>query len=133
MIVIVLVAMFFCHIIDDYYLQGILASMKQRNWWEKNAPDKMYRKDYLMALIEHAFSWTCSIHIPILIYCLVIDSDKNPFYYFIYVAVFLLDWFLHTLIDDAKANQHRINLIQDQILHFIQIFATWFVYFLGWV
>ena len=130
MIVIVLVAMLFCHIIDDFKMQGILASMKQRNWWKENASDKMYRKDYLMALIEHAFSWTCAIHIPVLIYCLATDSYKNPV---IYVVVFLFDWFLHALIDDAKANKYRINLIQDQILHFIQIFLTWFLYFLSWV
>lgn len=128
MIIIVLVAMFFCHIIDDYKMQGILASMKQRDWWKENAPDEMYRKDYLMALIEHAFSWTCSIHIPVLIYSLAVDSYKSPF---IYVMMFAIDWFLHTIIDNTKANQHRINLIRDQILHFIQILATWFVYFLS--
>ena len=33
-----LLLMIFLHIVDDYYLQGILASMKQRGWWEKNAP-----------------------------------------------------------------------------------------------
>ena len=101
MIIIVLVAMFFCHIIDDYKMQGILASMKQRDWWKENAPDEMYRKDYLMALIEHAFSWTCSIHIPVLIYSLAVDSYKSPF---IYVMMFAIDWFLHTIIDNAKAN-----------------------------
>lgn len=33
----VLLAMVFCHIVDDYYLQGWLASAKQRKWWEENA------------------------------------------------------------------------------------------------
>ena len=28
-----LLLMIFLHIIDDYKLQGILASMKQKNWW----------------------------------------------------------------------------------------------------
>ena len=27
-----LISMLFCHIIDDYCLQGILASMKQKSW-----------------------------------------------------------------------------------------------------
>lgn len=130
MIVIVLVAMMFCHIIDDYKMQGILASMKQKKWWEKNAPDKLYRKDYLMALAEHAFSWTCSIHIPVLIYCLATQTHKDAI---IYVVVFLFDWFLHAVIDNAKANQFKINLIQDQLLHIVQIFLTWFVYFLSWI
>lgn len=31
----------FCHIVDDYYLQGILAQLKCREWWGKNYPDEM--------------------------------------------------------------------------------------------
>lgn len=38
-----LLLMIFLHIVDDYYLQGILASMKQKEWWHKTAPEKMYR------------------------------------------------------------------------------------------
>ena len=30
-----LLFMVFLHIVDDYYLQGILASMKQKQWWLK--------------------------------------------------------------------------------------------------
>lgn len=33
-----LLLMIFCHIVDDYYLQGWLASAKQKKWWEENAP-----------------------------------------------------------------------------------------------
>lgn len=36
--------MIFCHIIDDYNLQGWLASAKQKEWWKKNAPEKLYEK-----------------------------------------------------------------------------------------
>lgn len=32
---ILLLCMLFCHIVDDYYLQGWLASAKQKSWWEK--------------------------------------------------------------------------------------------------
>jgi hypothetical protein len=35
-----LLLMIFLHIVDDYYLQGILASMKQKEWWHKTAPEK---------------------------------------------------------------------------------------------
>lgn len=130
MIVVVLVAMMFCHIIDDYKMQGILSLMKQKKWWKKNAPDKLYRQDYLMALAEHAFSWTCSIHIPVFIYCLATHTHKSAI---VYVVVFMFDWCLHAVIDNAKANQSKINLIQDQLLHIIQIFLTWFIYFLSWI
>ena len=33
----ILIGMFFLHIVDDYYLQGCLAQMKQQSWWEKSA------------------------------------------------------------------------------------------------
>lgn len=39
--------MIFFHIVDDYYLQGWLAHTKQKSWWEKNAPDELYKHDYV--------------------------------------------------------------------------------------
>ena len=45
--IILLLGMLFCHIVDDYYLQGWLASAKQKSWWEKNAPDELYKNDYI--------------------------------------------------------------------------------------
>lgn len=38
---------------------------------------------------------------------------------------YILNTLCHTYIDDLKANRHRINLIQDQLIHFGQIFITW--------
>ena len=38
-----LIIMVFLHIVDDYYLQGVLATMKQKDWWIKNAPNKKYK------------------------------------------------------------------------------------------
>lgn len=85
MILIVLTAMLFCHIIDDYYLQGWLATGKQKDWWKSNAPDELYRYDYIIALVEHAFSWTCTIHIPVLVYACLCQDFKNVH---IYIIVF---------------------------------------------
>ena len=59
--------MIFLHVVDDYYLQGILAQLKQKSWWEKNAPDPLYKNDYKVALVTHAFSWTFMIMLPITI------------------------------------------------------------------
>ena len=64
----IFILMVFCHIVDDYYLQGILASMKQRKWWIDNAPKKLYRHDYIAALVMHAFSWAFMIMLPIAAY-----------------------------------------------------------------
>ena len=42
--IVILIVMFFCHIVDDYYLQGCLANMKQATWWEQYGG--VYRNDY---------------------------------------------------------------------------------------
>lgn len=49
----IFLSMLFCHIIDDYKLQPpLLNALKQKEWWEKNAPDELYKHDYLMALLS---------------------------------------------------------------------------------
>ena len=53
--ILLLIGMLFFHIVDDYYLQGFLASAKQKSWWEKNNPNPLYKNDYIIALVEHAF------------------------------------------------------------------------------
>ena len=121
----VVFGMIFCHIVDDYYLQGILASMKQREWWEKNNPDPMYRNDYIAALLAHGFSWTFMIHVPIVVYAVISRFTINPV---LFLAVFLVNWPIHTITDDYKANKHTINLMQDQTIHFVQITVTCMIY-----
>ena len=112
----ILFAMIFAHIVDDYYLQGILAKMKQKKWWEENAPDKMYRYDYIVALITHAFSWSFMITVP----TLLVSNE------YIIMCIFIIgNTMLHAYIDDGKANKRRINLIVDQLCHMIQIIGLW--------
>lgn len=120
-----LIFMIFAHIIDDYYLQGWLASAKTKNWWEKNAPDKLYSKDYIMALFCHSLSWSIMVFLPILIYSLYNQIDLNWFY-----LVLPINLIIHAIIDDLKANKFKINLIIDQSIHFIQIFITWIMFVL---
>ena len=120
-ILLLIVAMIFFHIIDDYYLQGWLASAKQKEWWEKNAPNPLYKNDYIMALCEHAFSWTCMIYIPLLIYIkLYCNADMRAFI----IVSMALNCEIHAIVDDLKANQKKINLIQDQLVHIFQILIT---------
>ena len=45
-----LLLMIFFHIVDDYYLQGWLASAKQKEWWKQNAPQCLYQYDYIWAI-----------------------------------------------------------------------------------
>lgn len=124
MILFLLLLMLFLHIVDDFYLQGILAKMKQREWWEKVAPDSLYRNDYKMALVEHAFSWTFMIMIPVMIFWTCVDLNRTRdivlFGYW-----FIINVINHAMIDHAKANKHTINLIQDQCLHIMWVVVTW--------
>lgn len=120
-----LIFMIFAHITDDYYLQGWLASAKTKNWWEKNAPNKLYSKDYIMALFCHSLSWSIMVFLPILIYSLYNQIDLNWFY-----LVLPINLIIHAVIDDLKANKFKINLIIDQCIHFIQIFITWIIFVL---
>lgn len=120
----ILLAMLFCHIVDDYYLQGILASMKQKKWWKENAPDKLYEYDYLAALIMHGFSWAFMIMLPIAIACGLEIS-------FWFAIIFFLNAIIHCYIDDLKANKKKINLCQDQAVHLFQITITFWLFSWG--
>ena len=119
---VILMRMIFCHIVDDYYLQGWLASAKQREWWKKNSPNPLYKNDYIVALLMHSFSWAFMIMLPILV-C-GISSGIWDFY----IAYLLINCTLHAIVDDLKANQLAINLVQDQIIHLIQILFTWLMW-----
>ena len=113
----VIALMIFCHIIDDYRLQGILASMKQRSWWEENYPARLYKYDYIMALVMHSISWSFMIMLPVAAYI----GFKPTNIFFIMLAV---NCIIHAIVDDLKANKHKINLIADQSIHLIQIIVT---------
>ena len=120
-IIVVLILMIFAHIVDDFYLQGVLAKMKQKGWWKENAPDALYRFDYIVALIVHALSWSIVITLPILF-----ASAWNPHW-----AIYLMlgiNVAIHAFVDDLKANRHKINLIGDQSIHFAQVYITWLVW-----
>lgn len=110
------------HIVDDYYLQGILSSLKQKKWWRDNCPDDLYKNDYRIALLEHAYSWSFVISIPVFIYLLYFNKLGAWFY-----VLFILNVIVHHLVDDLKANKRTINLVQDQLIHLSQIIFTWLI------
>lgn len=118
----VVLTMVFFHIVDDYNLQGWLASAKQSKWWEENSPQDMYKYDYIWALLMHSFSWAFAIMLPIAyIQSFRVDA--------LFILVFGLNATVHAVVDDAKANKHSINLWVDQIIHIIQIVATAVVFY----
>lgn len=117
----ILLSMIFCHIVDDYYLQGWLASAKQRSWWEKNAPDELYKKDYIMALIMHSLSWSFMIMLPLAVF-------NNFNIVWLFGVMYGINAVIHGITDNLKANVKKINLITDQIIHICQIVVTFIVY-----
>ena len=110
-------SMIFCHIVDDYYLQGWLASAKQKKYWQDNAPDKMYRYDYIWALLMHSFSWSFMVMLPI---AFSLSFNVNVLFW----SVFAFNVAIHAFTDDLKANKKKINLWVDQIIHLTQIVIT---------
>ena len=112
-----LVLMLLGHLVSDYTLQGWLADGKQKSWWRKMfggredaVPDK-YKNDYVAALYCHALYWSIFICAPFY---------ASP--YFIVAIAF--NTIAHAIIDNEKANVMSINLIQDQLLHLVQILLT---------
>ena len=114
--------MIFLHICDDYYLQGWLASAKQKSWWEQNAPQEMYKHDYLVALLMHSFSWTFMIMLPCLFY---LNFNIDGFV----LTIFFFNLCTHFITDNEKANNKTINLVQDQVVHLMQIVLTYILIF----
>lgn len=108
--------MLLCHFTDDFFLQGMcLSNLKQKKFWQDNAPQSLYKHDYLMALFCHSLMWSISIMIPTFF-------TGN----FIWWAV-PINCAIHFIVDDLKANKLKINLIVDQSIHFIQIILTFLV------
>ena len=112
----------FLHIVDDFYLQGIMANMKQRKWWAEQTQDPKHKYDYIIVLLLHGFSWAFITHIVYLM-IFALNSNDTAVKWFIICSI-LVNACIHAFIDNLKANKFKINLIQDQCLHIIQILIT---------
>ena len=121
----ILAAMLFMHILDDYVLQApCLCDLKQKSFWEKNAPEEQYKKDYIVALIMHSLSWSFMIMLPC---AFALDfSVGGGFAYF-----FVFNTALHAITDHLKANVKVINLWIDQSCHMVQIVGTFVAFMCG--
>ncbi len=129
--ILILFIMLFLHLVDDYYLQGVFAKMKQKKWWEDNVNDPillmLYKNDYKVALVEHAFSWTFMIMLPTMI-CMFYTGN-----YMVssYCVCFIINLIIHAWVDHLKANVQNYSLLTDQTTHVAQVFATWTIVFYG--
>ena len=115
----ILLFMILLHIIDDFVLQPIsLSNLKQKKWWKKQEgySDK-YKDDYKVALAIHSISWSIMIHIPLVIMFPSLGQLAL-------LISFIANAAIHYYIDDLKANKLKINLFEDQMVHFWQICTT---------
>ena len=111
--------MFLLHVINDFNLQGILASMKQQEWWKKQEGYKdLYKDDYKTALTIHSFSWSIFVSLPLFFF---------PISTYALGCTILINAIIHYYVDDLKCNQMKINLATDQMIHFFQILITWMI------
>lgn len=112
----VLLLMVFFHIVEDFHIQGILANLKQESWWFKQTGyNWKYHNDYIPSLILHGIEWSVFIHLPLL----YLYGFTAP----IFISV-IVNSVIHSYIDNLKCNRMKINLIQDQSFHMIQILIT---------
>lgn len=113
----VLALMLLGHLVADYTLQGWLADGKQESWWRKicggEIPDK-YKHDYIAALVCHALYWSIFV-------CAPFYASGH------FLSAIVVNTGIHAVVDDLKANRKAINLVQDQLMHFVQIFLTFAV------
>lgn len=145
--IIILISMILLHIIEDFHLQGILASMKQKKWWKNELIKsrtydeqtwKKYKNDYIVSLIVHSLENSIFIMLPCIIDCLIYTITRNPYNHFWVYLVSLIvgNTIIHYLIDNLKANKMQINLVVDQLMHLFVIIIWFFIYwqFLGlWI
>lgn len=136
----VLMCMLAAHVFADYFLQGVMAQMKQRNWWRLQVKDydkSIYRNDHKAVLLNHSFQWSFVVLLPVLYDIYYKAWGFEPFAIktvSIYIGLIVMNTFVHYKIDNLKANKNAISLVTDQLVHFAQIVVTWLVYFtlIGW-
>ena len=109
------------HLVADFTLQGWFCKGKQELWWKEECKKYgvdfyKYRNDYLMALFLHSLYWSIAILIP----AMFMYNLPNK----MIALLMFFNTFLHFMTDDLKANRMILNLVQDQISHFIQIAVT---------
>lgn len=133
-IILVVTAMIGLHIFADFHLQGILTDFKQKKWWMDNVFtdgfNHKYDKDYLAALLIHSLEWSVFVHTPVLILAYNFRTAYSSIFLVLFASI-LIQAAIHALIDHMKCNKLKINLIQDQFLHIIQLILIFITYFIG--
>ena len=145
----ILFLMLLMHYIEDFHLQGCLANLKQKKWWEKEVAENLfhskndnpqhrekllfysqYRNDYKMSLFAHSIENALFVMLPLIVDMLILEFThclQNTWILFIPSTILIC--VTHYIIDDSKANKMKINLIQDQLYHLFVILLIFLCYF----
>ena len=130
--IVLFLSMIWLHIYDDYHTQGILAQFKQKKWWEESYPQDLYKNDWKIALYEHAFQWSFTVMLPLLVYSVWVWKETGLYHGLIWwTGLFAMNTMIHAKIDNEKANELEISLLTDQILHILQIGFTIIYFMIG--
>lgn len=133
----IFIAMVLLHILEDFHLQGILANMKQKSWWQSECvklgityESSKYRLDHVVSLVVHALENSIFITLPLIIDGLIatFTTNLNNGLFIGWAFIIFANTVVHAIIDDFKCNSKGINLIVDQILHFIFIILFFGLY-----
>lgn len=111
----ILISMIFMHIIADFVLQGIMAELKQKKTYEPYG--EFYGNDWMGALFMHSFMWSFMVMLP---WAYVMEFNIG----LSFMVILFVNTAVHAIIDHAKCNMFKINLITDQSLHVFQIIIT---------
>ena len=136
MAILILIEMLFLHVFADYQLQGILANMKQKEWWIKQTSNvveinkSQYKNDYKAALVAHSLEWSFVVLFPMFYHATKLPIDSI----ILYVTLLIWNTDFHYMVDDSKANKKMLNLVEDQIMHLGQILVSWLLWtvLIGW-
>lgn len=80
----------------------------------------------MMGLLNHAIQWSVTVHLPIILFIMLGWHHHDSIILDTVLMVsFLIHTGIHAYVDDVKANKHKINLITDQIIHFVQLITIW--------
>lgn len=112
---VVLLLMVAMHVIEDFHLQGRMAEMKQRSWWE--GYPEMYSGDWVPVILLHGMEWSVLVSLPLL---LLTGLDVGWWF----AAMVTANGLIHAGVDHLKANDFKIDLVRDQTAHMAQIVAA---------
>lgn len=137
----ILFIMLLMHYIEDFHLQGCLANLKQKKWWEKQMSNNdmrshyvfehsIYKNDYKMSLFAHSIENALFVMLPLIVDMLISEfthCQQNTWILFIPSTILIC--VSHYFIDNSKANEMKINLVQDQLYHLCIILLIFLCYF----